>query len=81
MSAIFTGSYSDKLVFWRKVYLFFNFIGLTSTVAANALKKDLLPYRTIVLIYLIMVLLTWIVSMIMIFVLKRKINKTETNQV
>jgi hypothetical protein len=74
MRRIFTGSDSDKLVFWRKVYFYFNIVGLCSIVAANVFKKHLLPYRTILLIYLPTLLLIWVVAMIMIFVLKRKIN-------
>ncbi|SDR97872.1 hypothetical protein SAMN05216490_0312 [Mucilaginibacter mallensis] len=74
MRRIFASSNSDKLVFWQKVYFCFNIIGLCSTVLANAFKKDLLPYRTIISIYLPVVLLIWIVAMIMVFILKRKIN-------
>jgi hypothetical protein len=74
MRRIFTDSNSDKLIFWRKLYYYFNIIGLLSVVIANAFKKDLLPYRTIISIYLPIVLLIWVVAMIMIFILKRKIN-------
>jgi len=74
MGEILTGSNNDKLAFWRKVYYYFNIVGLLSIAGANFFKKDLLPYRTIITIYLSIVLLIWIVAMIMIFILKRKIN-------
>jgi hypothetical protein len=67
-------SNSEKLVFWQKVYFCFNLVGLCSIVAANGFKKHLLPYKTIISIYLATVLLIWAFSMIMTFRLKRKIK-------
>jgi hypothetical protein len=67
-------SNSEKLVFWQKVYFCFNLVGLCSIVAANGFKKQLLPYKTIISIYLATVLLIWAFSMIMTFRLKRKIK-------
>ncbi|MBB6111528.1 hypothetical protein SAMN05421821_112150 [Mucilaginibacter lappiensis] len=74
MKSIFTGSNSDKLVFWQKVLNYFNIFGLSSIVMANVFKKDLLPYRPILLIYLPILVLIGGVATIMVFVLKYKIN-------
>jgi hypothetical protein len=78
MKTIFAGTNSEKLVFWQKIYFCFNLVGLCSIVAANFFKKQLLPYKAVITTYLLIVLSIWALSMSITFILKRKINSTET---
>jgi len=71
---IFYGNNRDKLAFWRKVSFYFNIIGPISIFVEFYFKHFFFPYRTVMSIYLIALLLIGVLASIMASIIKRKMN-------
>ncbi len=73
MARLVNGKDIAKLEFWRKAAFYFNIFGCLSVAGANIFKKDLVPYRTIITVYLLSVIVIWAITILMIFISKRKL--------
>ena len=68
------GNNRDKLRFWQKVSYYFNFVAIFSIAIVFGFKKIFLPYRTIMSVYLVVVLLVGVVAAVMTAIIKHKLN-------